>query len=259
MTNKLTIKGIVKPEIVTNKLNILSVSLRNQNGIDKTEIATSPTDKNGVFKFELNTFKLKRFFNSDEREVYFVIRKGDEEILSTKDELVVKLDKDVANIELKLSKALIVSLEPTVPKLPQLDLDSLLKSSGVKASELSTVQKRLKESNLSSLASILSKQDKLTTGGTGLTDSQLRKFKSLTQLSAAAGSEQLGKKLVSSGFSSLTQLGNTPHSAIKFRAGKLSKADAAKLDSTIRIATTIARGVDDSSALNAQIDSTDYH
>jgi len=55
MTIKVIIvKGLIKPAENTNKLESLSVSLRNQNKPSQAEIESTAIDKNGTFKFELN-------------------------------------------------------------------------------------------------------------------------------------------------------------------------------------------------------------
>jgi len=175
------------------------------------------------------------------------------------DELVVTLDKDISNIEIKLSKELTQSLEPVVASLPNIDIDTLLKSSGVKDSQLSEVQQKLKRSGLSTLDNLLSKQDRVTTGRTGLTEAQLKKFKSLTLLSTAAGSEKLGKKLVDSGFTSLAELGRLPYAAARARiSGRLNKQEETDFKRIRQVGKSLANSVSDRVALHSQIASLDY-
>ncbi len=227
---KLIIEGIINSSLTQADLENLTVELYDQSQKLTGAIAVVMTNKKGAFKFELNTHKLKRQFQEAIPEVFLEINKERHPLLSTMDETVLQLDKDIIGVKIALPKEVAAMLVPEKRELPKLNIRELLKKSGVQNSSLSGVEAKFKQAGLNKLESILSKPESLTTGRTGLDKKTLARFKGLTRFAVASGSESLGTKLVDGDFLAFNDLAAISKDGLLSRIGKLNKNEREALE-----------------------------
>ncbi len=222
--------GTISADLSAVNLKNLTIELHDQNQKVKGTIARTATDKKGMFIFEQNPLTLKRRFQGNTPEVFLAIKKDDVVLYSTMDQMVLKLDKDIADVKINLPKEVAVSLVPQKKELPKLDIKNLLQMSGVKASALSATEAKLKQAGLGKLELLLSKPNLLTTGRTGLDKKTLARFKGLTRFAVASGSESLGRKLVEGNFITFSDIGAISRKGLLSRLGKLNQSEKKALN-----------------------------
>ncbi len=258
MANKiLDVEGSIKSDLQNADVSKLTVELHDQNQKVKNAIAQTQTNSKGRFEFELNPLTLKRQFEGISPEVFLVVKKGRRAILSTLDDIVLKLDADISDVKIKLSKKISAPLVPDKKELPQLDVKGLLEKSGVKNTALDAVLAKLKSSGLAKIEAILSRPDRLTPGRTDMDAATLGRFKAITKFAAASSSDTLGVKLVGQGFQSFRDIGSVPKNVLTARLGKLNKAEGAALDNLYQKAANVHNDVSDLAAFNSRLTSRD--
>ena len=256
-TKKIIAAGKIIPGLPDVVVGNLTVQLHDQNQNFRGSIATTRTNDQGDFTFTLNPLTLKRQFKDATREVFFVIRKKDQHILSTLDDVVIELDQDVRGLNITLPKDVSASLVEQQRKLPNLDITNLLTISGVKTADLPSIVTKLKSEGISSVTAILAKPDRLTLGRTGMSEEILTRFKALTKFAAAAGSESLCAKLIAREFLSFSDVAAIPKSALAARIGKLNQAEIKALDVLYRKAVNVHNDVMNQAAFTSRLSGSD--
>ncbi len=254
---KLSVKGMIQSVLSKAQLGSLTIELYDQNQKIRGVIARTQTNTQGQFGFELNALTLKREFQRASPEVFLLIKKDNRVLSSTLDEIVLVLTKNINNLTIVLSKEESVSLAPEKRELPKLDMKRLLRISGVRTRDLQSIEKKLKQSGLNTIRSILAKPGELTSAKTSLNKDVLTKFKAVTKFSAAAGSEAISAKLIDKGFLSFTDIGALPKSALLARAGKLNKSENIALNVLYQKASNVRHDVLDKAAFRSRLNSKD--